>query len=71
MTTLTLNKSTLDESELIAQYLAIENAFSAALYHLRRSARDVKSLHAAMGKAQRATTLLKRACELAQEGGAK
>ena len=58
--------STTDESALIAQYGAIENALSTALWHVRR-AHDAASMQVATGKAVRAATLLKRACEAFRE----
>jgi hypothetical protein len=46
----------------------IEDALNTALHHVR-NAHDTASIQAATGKAQRAATLLKRACEAAREGG--
>jgi hypothetical protein len=46
----------------------IEDALNTALHHVR-NAHDTASIQTATGKAQRAATLLKRACEAAREGG--
>lgn len=51
-----------------ADVKTIEQALLLALQYVR-NAHDAASIQAATGKAQRAATLLKRACEAAREGG--
>lgn len=46
----------------------IEHALNIALQYVQ-NANDAASIQAATGKAQRAATLLKRACEAVREGG--
>ena len=46
----------------------IEHALNTALQYVQ-NAHDAASIQAATGKAQRAATLLKRACEAVREGG--
>jgi hypothetical protein len=45
----------------LARHIAIENALSMALWHVRHST-DTTSLHAATGRAIRAASMLKQAC---------
>jgi hypothetical protein len=52
----------------IERQQAIENALSAALWHIRRES-DPASLQAATGRAIRAASMLKQACTEAADGG--
>ena len=47
----------------------IEDSLTTALHHVR-NAHDATAIQVATGKAQRAATLLKRACQTVREGGA-
>ena len=45
----------------LARHQAIENALSMALFHIRKGDTQ-RDIHAAMAKANRATSLLKQSC---------
>lgn len=47
----------------IERQAAIENSLSMALHHVRDQGNDVANLHKAVGRANRALTLLKQACD--------
>ena len=58
-------------SSAIERHTAIENSLSAAL-HLVRNGKTIADIQRAMGRAMRATTLLKQTCECVDvlKGGA-
>ena len=65
------NAPAITHNELsIARHIAIENALSMALWHVRHNT-GTTSLQAATGRAMRATAMLEQACvEFANGGGA-
>lgn len=56
--------------QVIARQQAIENHLSTALWHVRHGTGD-QSIQAATGRAIRAASMLKQACEASQIGGAQ
>ena len=65
----TVNTPTTSAPDTIARQQAIENALSAALFHIRQP-HTTTALWAATGRANRALSLLKQACTEAKNGGA-
>ena len=64
-----VNNPTTSTLDTIARQQAIENALSTALYFIRLPSTE-SGLRAAMGRANRALSMLKQACAEAQKGGA-
>lgn len=64
-----VNTPTTSTLDTIARQQAIENALSTALYFIRLPSTE-SGLRAAMGRANRALSMLKQACAEAQKGGA-
>ena len=60
---------TTSKLDTIARQQAIENALSAALFHIRQP-HTIEALWSATGRTNRALTLLKNACTEAKQGGA-
>ena len=65
----TVNTLTTSAPDTIARQQAIENALSAALFHIRQP-HTTTALWAATGRANRALSMLKQACAEARIGGA-
>ena len=65
----TVNTLTTSAPDTIARQQAIENALSAALFHIRQP-HTTTTLWAATGRANRALSLLKQACTEVKNGGA-
>ena len=64
-----VNTPTTSALDTIARQQAIENALSAALFHIRQP-HTTTALWAATGRANRALSLLKQACTEVKSGGA-